>query len=263
MVYERGGHGEPPIVFVHGFGCDRSDWRAQTDRLRSTTTVVACDLRGHGETPGRPEDCSIETYGADLVQLLDELELPRAVLVGHSMGCRVVLEANRRAPDRVAGIVLVDGSMVGADDPAAVEQDLAQRLADHRYEPFIRDFFEAMFVPDSDPEVRAAIIQRALLLPAPIGSALFPRLAGWDAGQMRAALAEVRVPLMVVQSTAMNPDRVRVTLRPGQGSPWLDCVRSQLPAARIETLPGSGHFPHVEQPDVVAALIGDFVAGLR
>lgn len=263
MHFERGGSGGPPLVFVHGFACDWTDWQSQFYRLHESAALVACDLRGHGNSPGLPADCSIETYGADVALLLAELELSSAVLVGHSMGCRVVLEAYRQAPGRVAGIILIDGSSVGAGDPAVAERTTAEQIDDQGYQRFLRRFFEAMFVPSSDPELREAIVARALRLPTPIGRALFPRLARWDAGEMEATLAGVRVPLMVVQSTAMNSDRVRVSLRPGQSSPWLELVRAEQPTARIELLPGAGHFPHVEQPDDVAELINDFVADLK
>ncbi len=57
--------------------------------------MLAVDLRGHGATPGAADECSIETYGADVAALVEQSGLERAVLVGHSMGCRVVLETRR------------------------------------------------------------------------------------------------------------------------------------------------------------------------
>src|SRR5918995_755522 len=121
MQYIRRGSGTPPLVFVHGFACDHSDWRFQLEALQGSHEVVACDLRGHGATPGRPHECSIEHYGGDVLALVNNLELPASILIGHSMGCRVVLEANRIAPERIAGLVLVDGSRQGSGDPAQAE----------------------------------------------------------------------------------------------------------------------------------------------
>ena len=60
-------------MFVHGFACSHADWRPQLDHFATTQTVVACDLRGHGATPGDPADCSIEIYGADVAALLAAL----------------------------------------------------------------------------------------------------------------------------------------------------------------------------------------------
>src|SRR3954469_4279522 len=121
MHYLRAGAGAPPLVFVHGFCCSHEDWLLQIDEFKSRFEVVACDLRGHGLTPGRPHECSIEHYGGDVAALLSLLNLEKSVLIGHSMGCRVVLEAARLAPERVAGLVLIDGSRSGTGDPDAAE----------------------------------------------------------------------------------------------------------------------------------------------
>jgi len=51
--FVRAGQGTPPLLFVHGFACNHADWRAQLDFFSRTHEVVACDLRGHGRTPGR------------------------------------------------------------------------------------------------------------------------------------------------------------------------------------------------------------------
>src|SRR5579885_2846828 len=82
-----------PVVFVHGFGCGLTDWDSQVAHLSPRHLTVAVDLRGHGRSPGPAVACSIERYGADVAELMRALSLPPAVLVGHSLGCRVVTEA--------------------------------------------------------------------------------------------------------------------------------------------------------------------------
>ncbi|HEY8069434.1 MAG TPA: alpha/beta fold hydrolase, partial [Burkholderiales bacterium] len=99
-----------PLVFVHGFACTHADWRLQLAEFSVDCPTFAPDLRGHGATHARPEDCTIATYGSDIAALLDGKDLKGAVLVGHSMGCRVVLQAFLNAPERVSAIALVDGS---------------------------------------------------------------------------------------------------------------------------------------------------------
>ena len=107
------GQGRPPIVFVHGFACAHSDWYALVAHLSPRHRTVAVDLRGHGGSPGTADECSIERYGADVAEVMRALTLPPAVLVGHSMGCRVVIETALQAPGHTAAIVLVDGSQSG------------------------------------------------------------------------------------------------------------------------------------------------------
>lgn len=104
------GQGRPPVVFVHGFGCAHSDWDAQMAHLSPRHLTVAVDLRGHGASAGTPDECSVEQHGADVAEVMRALNLPPAVLVGHSMGSRVAVEAVLQAPERTAGVVLVDSS---------------------------------------------------------------------------------------------------------------------------------------------------------
>lgn len=260
MDLQRLDHDVPALVFVHGFGCSRADWRAQLEHFGSRAEMLAIDLRGHGATPGAPEECSIETYGADVAALIERSGLERAVLVGHSMGCRVVLEAHRRAPERIAGLVLIDGSRVGTGDPAMAEKNARRAFAGTEYAVFARKFFSDMFLSDSDPALKARTVEQALRLPEDIGRTLFPRMVAWDAGAMDAALEAVRAPLMVIQSTYLNGDRVRTAIKPGESTPWIDLVRSRIPTARIEIIPGTGHFPQLEAPAKVSALVEDFHA---
>jgi pimeloyl-ACP methyl ester carboxylesterase len=248
----------PPLVFVHGFACDRTDWRAQVDSLASTATVVEYELPGHGSTPGAPADCTIKAYGAGLARALTELELPPAILVGHSMGCRVVLQANRFAPGAVAGLVLVDGSRIAQGDPSAARRAMADRLEGDGYRRFVREFFESMFFPSSDPAVARAICDRAMRLPVAVGRALMTDLAGWDAGEVEAALDAVAVPLLAIQSTTMDETLKRVPLASGQSSPWIDLIRAHVPDAAVTVLTGPGHFPQIELADEVTALIAEF-----
>ena len=80
MHFIRAGSGSPALVFVHGFACTHEDWRAQLEHFQRSHEVLACDLRGHGRTPGRPHECSIEHYGGDVAALVNNLELARVVL---------------------------------------------------------------------------------------------------------------------------------------------------------------------------------------
>ena len=236
-----------PIVFVHGFACTHADWRKQVEFFSAGHETFAPDLRGHGATHARPEDCSIETYGSDIAALLHGKDLKGTVLIGHSMGCRVVLQACLNAPERVAAIALVDGSFQGSRPPVAIED----------YSNVAREMFEQMFLSPSD--LGTAIIERAVQLPASIGAALLPRMARWDAANMERTLAAVKVPLLVIQSTYLNAERKRVAIKAGETTPWLDMVRRQAPQAQIEIVSGVGHFPQLEAPEVVNRLLSGLI----
>ena len=149
IQYTRKGKGAPPVVFVHGFGCARSDWDFQVAHLSPRHETVAVDLGGHGTSPGGPDHRRLDTHGNDVAALLDELKLPPAVLVGHSMGCRVVMQAAMLKPERIKGLILVDGSRLGEPGSKAYEaRGTAMQAAG--YAAFVKTAFGQMFGPEYD-----------------------------------------------------------------------------------------------------------------
>ena len=266
MHYLRTGSGSPPLVFVHGFACSHDDWGLQIDHFRKSHEVVACDLRGHGLTPGRPQECTIEHYGGDVAALTVNLDLRGAILVGHSMGCRVILEAARllsraEGPYRVSGLVLIDGSRNGTGDPAAAQASARALVDKSGYQAFAEALFRQMFFKPSD--LGDAIVARAVKSSAEVGPHLWPALCRWDAGEMDAALAAVKVPVLVIQSTTRNAALQRAPLKAGERSPYLDMIKQALPEAKTAVIPDTGHFTQLEAADEVNRLIADFAAKLR
>jgi pimeloyl-ACP methyl ester carboxylesterase len=252
--FVRAGRGAPTLFFVHGFACSHEDWRAQLEHFGKTNEVVACDLRGHGRTPGRPHECSIEHFGGDVAALASNLELGRCVLVGHSMGCRVVLEASRLIPERTSGVVLIDGSRLASSDPEGAEAAARASIEKIGYPKFAENLFRQMFLtPSAQAE---AIVERALRQSAEFGPTLWARMARWDAGLMDAAFAAIRVPVLAIQSTTRDANLRRTTLKAGERSPWIDYLGSK--GARVETIPGVGHFTMMEAAQTVNRLIADF-----
>ena len=239
---------------MHGFACAHGDWRHQLAHFEKTHEVIACDLRGHGETPGRPYECTIEHYGGDVAALVNNLELRGAILVGHSMGCRVVLEASRLVPKRVRGLVLVDGSRQGSGDPAQAEALTRSAIVAAGYEKFAENVFRQMFLEWSP--LAEEILARVKRMPPETGTALWANMVRWDATQLDAALDALRVPLMAIQSTWITPERKRLPLKAGESSPWLDLLKSH--GAQMHIVPGTGHFTMLEAPDQVNRLIAEF-----
>ena len=247
------GRGAPPLLFVHGFACSHEDWRHQLDFFSTKHETAACDLRGHGATPGRPQECSIEHYGGDVAALVNNLELRGVFLIGHSMGCRVVLEAARLVPKRVAGVVLIDGSRAGSGDPDAAES-AARAAIGGNYAAFAENLFRQMFFK---PSVEAdAIVARAVRSSAAFGAELWPRMARWDAAMVESALAAVRGRILAIQSTTRGADLKRSPLKPGETSPWLELLKAY--GAKIEIVPDTGHFTQLEAPQRVNQLIAEF-----
>ena len=116
LAYERGGEG-PPAVFVHGLGGRREVWAEQRAALEAEGfDAIAIDMRGHGESAKPPGPYSVEGWAADLVGLLDALELERVVLIGHSIGCTVVEHAALELGERCAAIAMLGGALAFSDE---------------------------------------------------------------------------------------------------------------------------------------------------
>jgi pimeloyl-ACP methyl ester carboxylesterase len=260
---EDTGAGAPPLLFVHGYLSRGTHWQPQTDHFRARHRVVSCDLRGHGQSaPGRRPP-TIELLAEDVAALLEERKLTGAVLAGHSMGCRVVLEARRLAPGRVAGLVLVDGSNIGLGDKDGALRRLEAEIAAQGFEAFARKLVESMFVEGHDPALLEEIMACGLAVPESFAHPLFRSLIGYDAERALATMDACDGPVLVLQSTAMGIDRVRRSLAPGASSPYMELVRAHCPQAIVEVIPGAGHYVHLEAPAAVNARIEAFLAGLR
>jgi lipase len=106
-----GGPGDAQVIAVHGITSSSRAWLAVARALAGRATLVAPDLRGRGASHTLPPPYGTAAYVADLVALLDQLELARAVLVGHSLGAYIVSRLAVKHPDRVSALVLVDGGL--------------------------------------------------------------------------------------------------------------------------------------------------------
>ena len=254
----RKGSSTPPIVFVHGFLCSHRDWQHQVSHFLSDHTVVSCDLRGHGDSLRGEEPMTIETVGGDVARLLGEENLTGAILVGHSMGCRVVMEAWRQAKDRVSSLVLVDGSRVGVDK-AVGQASWNAAIVQKGYKTVVRALFEEMFFGDP-PSWRDAAIENVLSVPESIGVPLFNALVEWDAEQLVSTMASLDIPVLVLQSTTMSFDRVRRRLTEGEFGTFQKLVLKSVAGAESETIAGAGHFSMMEAPAAINARIARFIA---
>lgn len=253
------GEGLPPIVFVHGFACAHGDWDAQVAHFSPRHRTVAVDLHGHGTSPGTVEHCSLERFGADVAEVMRALALPPAVLVGHTMGCRVVIEAALQAPRQTAAVVLVDGSQFAA----AMEPVMAQRFATaDGYGTLTRAMFHDMFNARGDKAVAEAVVERALRFPRLFGERLLTDMLRYDIGRLAGSLASLRVPVLALQTTSRNARGERTSMREGETSPYLDMLRANVPSARVEIIPDTGYFPQLDEAARTNALIENFLAAL-
>ncbi len=108
MVFNDSAGSGIPILFLHGTGCDASDWENVTDRLPNEQRCITIDFRGHGQSSSPIEPFTLECLANDVLYLIYAMEFQELVLVGHSLGGMVAMEVARREP-RVKALVLLEG----------------------------------------------------------------------------------------------------------------------------------------------------------
>jgi pimeloyl-ACP methyl ester carboxylesterase len=262
--FDVAGGGAPTIVFVHGALCSRADWTQQHRDLAHDFRVVSVDLRGHGGSTGEPRTCSMEQFGRDLHELVGHLGAAPAVLVGHSMGVRVVLEVAARFPDAVAGLVLVDGSRMFGPAPVA-ESDRADALDDEEVRRRFAATVQDAVGPFAGDGVREHVTSTMLRAPTALMRRVLATWQRWDVERYDAMLAAIdsSLPVLAVQSTYVDAATRRRSLGPGESTPYLEFLRAALPALEVQVLPGVGHFSMLEAPDEVTRSIGGFADARR
>lgn len=245
IAYEVTGEGEPTLVFVHGWSCDRSYWQAQIQHLSQQHRVVAIDLAGHGESGLNRAEWTIQAFAADVIAVLEHLDVATAVLIGHSMGGPIVLEAGIRTPNRVLGVIGVDGFF---DDWALIDP-----------EPFRRKFVETttasvknMFTSESDRDLIERIASDMASGPSTVGIGALEAVQKWATDDFDRAFREIRTPVRMIQRER-TPD-------------LLTQVRghaASLISFDIAVMQGVGHFVMIEQPETFNRLLEGFVNGLQ
>ncbi|NCV39065.1 MAG: alpha/beta fold hydrolase [Betaproteobacteria bacterium] len=254
-------HPSTTLVFVHGFTCDGSDWAAQLSFFGRQCPVWALDLPGHGHTPA-DERWTLEALAESLWQQLDAFGIEHAALVGHSMGCRVILEAASQRPSSVAALMLVDGSRNAPAGPRQEAQAMAlEAMQMDGFKHFLRSFFEAMFTDRMAAHQRRAILERSTRMRAEDARALRASMTGWDAAVFESALGQLAryaIPLSVIQTTRTDASG-RHALAAGESMPYLDNISAIVPQADICVMPGQGHFPQIESAEDFNRLLQPFV----
>ena len=242
--YETSGEGAPALVFVHCWCCDRTYWRNQLPHFSKKHKVVALDLAGHGQSGAGRKEWGPATYAADVKAVADALQLESMILIGHSMGGPVVLEAAGLMPGRVRAIVAVDTllDLERKPDPQQTGPFLAALRADFAAttEGFIRG---VMFPPHADPQLVSQIARDMAQGPADVGVASMEGLLKQD---LAAAAERVRVPIYCI-----NADKFPTNVEAGKRHAVLFEVR---------ILPGAGHFLQLEKPAEFNALLEQTLA---
>jgi pimeloyl-ACP methyl ester carboxylesterase len=262
----RAGQGEP-LVLVHGFTASWPCWRPVLPELVARFDVLAPSLHGHDGGPQPPDGAahSIEEAGNHFERLLDELDVDTAHFAGNSMGGAIALEMAKRGRARSV-VALSPGGGWEEHDTAeperiikwfALQRKLNERTA--RYQPWIMKspvrrrlaLRDVMARGDQVPPAEAIALARASSRCTVIDDVF----ATIRAGEGRiTGLDRISCPVLVAWGVK---DRI---LPMDKHAPRF---RREIPNVEFRALPGLGHTPMWDDPQGIAALIGDFAAAAQ
>lgn len=260
LYVEQTGEGRPAVVLVHAGIADLRMWDRQVAALAPRHGVVRYDVRGFGRSP----DPAGDHYDHDdVLAVMDAAGLDRAVLIGASNGARIVLDTAVSAPDRVAGLVLLDAPVPGMPLSDALRADFA-----HEDEALLAGDIEGAkemnmrwFVDgvdrdraDADPRVRAAV------------GGWLDELLPRQAGQLRADAGDAQLVEPLVRDRLDDlPMPALVVVGSHDDRGFHDAARhvaDHMPDAELVELDGAAHLPNLERPDRVNELLLGFLASL-
>jgi 4,5:9,10-diseco-3-hydroxy-5,9,17-trioxoandrosta-1(10),2-diene-4-oate hydrolase len=257
VCVRRSGAG-PPVVCLHAVGHDGHDFDALAARLGDRFELVTVDWPGHGDSPPEPAAPSSRRYGAILTDLLEQLDLRDAVLLGNSVGGGAAIVAAAAVPSRLAGLVLCDTS--GLVRPNALVRFVCRRQArlfargeagDPDFERAYRRYYERTVLIGP----RAAARREEIIAAGPQMAPLLRR-AWLGFGEREADLRDLapRIRLPVLFAWA----------RRDRSIPWTfsRAGARRFPNHRVERFDGS-HSPFLEAPEAFDAAFLRFTAKLR
>lgn len=246
-----------PIVLLHGYACSTRWWEPVAGRLARDDRVIALDLVGHGSSEKPREGYAMEQQAQQVSRALDRLGVEKPLIVGHSMGGDVATALAESAPREVAGIVII-GTAPAPDDR---ELPLTARLG---YYPLIGpavmrlasdsmviEGLGSAFGPDTPVPAFAVEDVRGMTYRSYDRSAA-EAYRFINERSLRQRLTGTGVRVLDIQGELdelVDPERAKA----GWGS---------LEGARVESLPGVGHSPHLEAPARTARLIAGFAEEL-
>jgi non-heme chloroperoxidase len=243
---EHGDESGAPILFLHGWPDSWFTFSRVLPSLPKTLRAIAVDQRGFGESDHPESGYTFQELAADAVALLDELDIERAPIVGHSYGSFVAREIAIAHPRRVVSLVLIGTGYATSTPVLEGLQVAARTLPDPIPESFAREFQASTAYRALPPEFFDRIVVESLKIPARLWPVMIERLVQYDA---IAALANLRVPTLLLWG-----DHDALFSRAEQ-----DRFLAAVPSARLKVYEETGHCPNWERPDDVAADIASFV----
>lgn len=244
MYYEVHGNGEP-VVLLHGaFMTITNNWTGWIGELSKTRKVIVVEMQGHGRTVDIPRDITSENLADDVAALLDHLKIPRADLIGYSMGGSVALQCAIRHPNKVRKVVVISAMLRRGGAVKEGQDALATLTADaFKGTPIETEYKKLNPRPDDFP----TFVKRLLAMDSK-GHDITP-------DQLKACPA----PMFFIHgdSDGVRLEHVAEMFRLKGGGIHGDI--KPLPASRLAILPATTHVTLMQRMSVIVPMVNDFL----
>ncbi|MEK7246922.1 MAG: alpha/beta hydrolase [Chloroflexota bacterium] len=255
LNYELHGESGPPLVFIHGYTGDITDWRLQLPAFSPSYRTLIIDLRGHGgsEAPADRAAYTIDQFADDVEALVDEIGFPQYHLLGHSMGGAIVQEIALRSPERLLSLTLYATT---DDFSVAASNAVLTAWRDYRFNMAVNQGMEAVSKlsspfppPPHMPAERTDetnIRMSKMSVDAFIGA--WDGLAAWP-GTRGARSAGISSPALVIYGDLDTGFLIEGAKR----------LATNIPNAQLAVIPQTAHSPQWERPELYNAALGAFL----
>jgi sigma-B regulation protein RsbQ len=249
----------PPIVFVHGFGCDQNMWRLLAPYFAEGRQVILLDLVGSGKSDLSAYDkqkySTLQGYASDLCEVLAAVTDAPAICVGHSVSSMIGMLANLQCPDQFLAQVMVgpspcyinDGDYVGGFERADIESLL--ETLESNYLGWSSNMAPAIMGAPDQPELGLELTNSFCRTDPDIAKQ-FARVTFLS--DHRKELPELQSPTLVLQCS----DDLIAPLAVGH------YLQRTIPNCTLRIIENVGHCPHLSAPSASAAAMEEFLAGL-
>ena len=248
---DQGDPSRDAVVLIHGFPFSHEMWSEQIELLKTGYRVIAYDLRGHGRSGVGDGQYALEFFVDDLVGLLDQLKIRRAVLCGLSLGGYIALRAVERNPERIGGLILCDTQSQSDSNEAKLRRAATiKAVKTDGVNAYAEGFVKALFAPHTitaKPDV-VERIKGTIRSTSPLGicGTLLALAGRTDA---TASLAGIRVPTLIIvgeHDTITPPSRSEE-------------MRSKIPDSVLHIIPDAAHMSNLENPEAFNKQLLDFL----
>ena len=236
------GAGKAALVFVHGWAGRREHWDEQREAFAHDRLVVRLDLAGHGASGRARDRWSVGAFANDVVAVVDALGLDRMVLIWHSLGGSVIVEAARRLAGRVVRLVGVDTwSAIGVRKSAdELEASVLLPLMREDFDAGARAFAALMCGPSTPVDLAARVADDAASMTPQIAISILEDAIAAGPENFEQTLRDLDVPRSCISSASFRPKDPAVLATFG-----IDSV----------VLPGTGHYLMLERPQAFNELL--------